>query len=184
MATRKTLSTLTLLLVIILGASKLNAQYVGTSYIGASAGAIAQHSNSKFASTEAGLSLSYGYLVSDKLTLDVPVMYHRLRSDVLRGHHFSLLPTAYYILSRRDKSRLELGGTLGLGYDTYAKPESDLVEIKGELNTLGVVLGASLRYTHSLSSKLALQATYRFLYRPKSFEDMAQVLTAGIVFYL
>lgn len=182
---RKAIRLLLLLVLVTLGAIRMDAQFSGTSYLSAGAGTAIPHSTSRFASPQVLLSLSYGYLLSDKLTIDLPLVYQGLEHvSSLKGKSFSALPTLFYNLKRSDKYRFELGGTLGLGYETFTKPKDPLIEVTGSLNTMSFYAGAALRYQLQLSSKLALFAQYRFLYQPQSSEEMAQMLSAGLCVFI
>ena len=99
------------------------------------------------------LSLSYGYLLSDKLTIDAPLVYQGLASASLKGMSISTLPTLYYGISKGDKHRLEVGGTLGVGFEKYQKPTDPLIVVKGSLESVNFYVGVGARYTLLLSSK-------------------------------
>lgn len=180
----KATKSLLLLLLVTLGARKASAQFTGTSYLGACVGTAVPHSTTHFSSPELTLSASYGYLLSEKLTIDVPLIYQGLSNGKLKGQSYTALPTILYSISKGDKHRIDLGGSLGVGFEKYFKPSDPLVEVKGSLETVSFYLGAGLRYTLLLSSKFALFGQYKYLYQPQSTDNMAQTLSAGLLFYL
>lgn len=168
----------------VLGASSLHAQFAGTSYIGGGVGTSIPHTSSRFSTPELMLSLSYGYLVSDRVSIDVPLVYQGMTNGHLKGRSYSTLPTIYYGLSKGDKHRLEVGGSLGIGFEQYKKPSDPLIEVKGSLESVSLYIGAGVRYSLLLSSRIGIFGMYRYLYQPQSTENMAQTFSAGILFYL
>lgn len=180
----KATKVLLLLLLVALGASKAKAQFTGTSYLGASAGTAVPHSTTHFSAPELMISASYGYLLSDKLTIDVPILYQGLSNGKIKGYSYLTLPTLFYNLAKGDKYRLELGGSLGVGFEKYHKPSDPLIEVKGNLETVSLYLGAGLRYTLLISSRLAFFGQYKYLYQPQSTENMAQTFSLGCMLYL
>ena len=180
----KTKRLLSLFMVGLLGTTSMKAQFTGTSYLSVGAGVAIPHSSSKILSPEPMLSLSYGYLLSDKLTIDAPLVYQGLASASLKGMSISTLPTLYYGISKGDKHRLEVGGTLGVGFEKYQKPTDPLIVVKGSLESVNLYVGVGARYTLLLSSKVGIYAMYKYLYQPQSIESMAQTFSGGVLFYL
>ena len=172
------------LLLGILGATRANAQFAGTSYLGIGGGISFPHTSSRFSTPVEMLSPSYGYLLNDRITIDGALVYQRLINGSLSGNSFSLLPTLYYAVSKGDKYRLEIGGSLGVGLEKYSKPSDPLIEVRGSLESVNLYIGAGARYSLLLSSRLAVFGMYRYLYQPHSTENMLQTFSAGILFYL
>lgn len=169
---------------VVLGASSLQAQFAGTSYLGAGGGTSIPHTSSRFSTPEFMLSLSYGYLISDRLYIDAPLVYQGLTNGQLKGSSYSTIPTIYYGISKGDKYRFDIGGSLGIGFEQYARPKDPLIEVKGSLESVSLYIGAGIRYSLLLSSRIGVFGMYRYLYQPQSAENMSQTFSAGILVYL
>lgn len=168
----------------VLGTMSLQAQFAGTSYLGAGVGTSIPHSSSKFSTPELMLSFSYGYLFSDRLSIDTPLVYQGLTNGQLKGSSYSTIPTIYYVLSKGDKYRFDVGGALGIGFERYEKPKDPLIEVNGSLESVSLYIGAGVRYSLLLSSRIGVFGMYRYLYQPQSAENMSQNFSAGILVYL
>lgn len=175
---------LSLVLVLLLSTTVAHAQYSGTSYIQAGAGLSLHHQDGGLGSAQHSFSLSYGYVFSHRVTLDVPVSYQSVQYKHLDGSLYSLQPTIYYALSRRDKYRLEAGAILGLGYEVYQKPSGDLLDVTGHLASFTPQTGVALRYVHLIRYNLGVSATYRYVHQYQGLSGGYHSIGATLSVYL
>lgn len=181
---RRAFQSLLFLSLAIIGKNSLSAQFAGTSYLSAGIGLNIPHTESSISSPKVSYSLSYGYLLNDRITIEVPASYNSISSGVLEGNSVSILPTFFYSLSRGDKYRFDISGSIGFGFDKYQKPKDSLIEVNGTLESAGLFMGLGLKYNYLITSKLGVFAQYRYLYQPQSTDNMSQNVSAGIMLYL
>lgn len=178
------MNILRFLSLVLLSTAVARAQYSGTSYIQAGAGLSLHHQDGGLGSAHPTFALSYGYVFSHRVTLDVPISYQSVQAKLLKGSLYSLQPSIYYALSRRDKSRLEVGAILGLGYEVYQKPSGDLLDVTGHLTSFIPQTGVALRYTHLVRYNLGLSATYKYVHQYQGLSGGYHSIGAAISVYL
>lgn len=161
-----------------------NAQYSGTSYITLGGGLSVPQTNSNFGDAGFQGSASYGYLFNNKITFDASLNYQRFSTRLLDGTIYSVLPTLYYSFYRTDRSRLEVGPSLGVGYEVLDKPKDELLETSGNLTSIVYNAGGGIRYTMLLNAKIGLNFSYKCLYQGQGSANIAHIASAGIMIYL
>lgn len=173
-----------MIFLLLLSVAAARAQYSGTSYIQTGAGLSLHHQDGGLGSAHPTFSLSYGYVFSHRVTLDVPLSYQSVQTKHLEGSLYSIQPSIYYAISRRDKSRLEAGAILGLGYEVYQKPRGDLLDVTGHLTSFIPQTGVALRYTHLIRYNLGLSATYKYIHQYQGLSGGYHSIGAAISVYL
>lgn len=169
---------------LLLSTTVVRAQYSGTSYVQAGGGLSLHHQDGGLGSANPSFSLSYGYVFSQRVTLDVPISYQIIGTKYLKGNLYSLQPSIYYAISRRDKSRLEVGATLGLGYEVYQKPSGNLLDVTGHLTSFIPQTGIALRYTHLLRHNLGISAMYKYVHQYQGLSGGYHSIGIALSIYL
>lgn len=142
---------------------KLSAQYSGTSYLQAGSGVGIQHQDDALHSPKLYFHLTYGYILSHRLTVDVPLSYQSLENKFLTGEQYSLAPSLYYAFHRTDKSRLEIGAIVSIGYEHLKQKDLELLDITGKPSSFTLGTGAGIRYSYMIQPTIGIGIGYRFM---------------------
>lgn len=171
-------------IITLLSISVSYAQYLGDSYLRLSSGIAIEQSNTKFSDASPFFELGYGYILSQRVTLEGSLDYKPYSDPQLKGHLVSLSPTAYYSLYQRDRLRFDLGGVLRIGFESLSVKNEELVESDGNLQSFVYGIGLRPRLSYLLRPKLGITLSYQFTYQQRSLHLLDHRLGLGLNIYL
>ncbi len=187
---KKPNKTITVLITILLfiATMPLYAQYAGSQYLSVGTGTViydntpGRMSFTSAPSPQLNAHIGYGYLLTNKFTLDAELSFRPLVNEIVLSYTYAIKPQVFYsfLSNKRFKSSLGAGAVGGYQYLTAAQANSIL---KPDIDLWVYGFSITPRAEYLLNKKTSLYFDYSFEMQFNSIRQYNHLLNIGSKFY-